>query len=119
LFGKSLGKRAAAFHVSLDAKNQLLHGRVVVTRAHDLECLHQGDTRSEHRCELTAEYRDIGRRNFRPATERLLPLLADSRRYDALTAQVGAHGGLGARHAFTLDLIALAVGPFPDKGCRN
>ena len=52
-------QRAAALDVRLDVENQLLHRRLFVAVADDLERLHHRDARRHHGRELAAEYRDI------------------------------------------------------------
>ena len=59
VLAERLVQRGAAFDVRLDVENQLLHRRLVVAVADDLEGLHQRNARGQHGGELTAEDRDV------------------------------------------------------------
>ena len=59
MLGERLVQRGAAFDVGLDVENQLLHRRLVVAGADDLERLHQRNAGGQHGGELAAEDRDV------------------------------------------------------------
>ena len=90
MLAEGLVQRGAALDVGLDVENQLLHRRLVVAVADDLERLHQRNAGGQHGGELAAEHRDVSGLTLPPL--RALALLADSRRRDALAAQFRAQG---------------------------
>ena len=59
MLGQRLVQRGAAFDVRLDVEDQLLHRRLVVAVADDLEGLHQRNAGGQHGGELAAEHRDV------------------------------------------------------------
>ena len=59
MLAERLVQRGAAFHVRLDVEDQLLHRRLVVAVADDLERLDQRNTGGQHGGELAAEHRDV------------------------------------------------------------
>ena len=59
MLAERLVQRGAAFDVGLDVENELLHRRLVVAVADDLEGLHQRNTGGQHGGELAAEHRDV------------------------------------------------------------
>ena len=67
-FRQRFMQRAAALDVGLDVEHQLLHGRLFMPVADDLECLNHGDAGRHHGRELAAEYRDILHRDFAAAS---------------------------------------------------
>ena len=81
-------ERGTAFDVALDREDQLLHGRVLVTGADDVERLHERDAGGHHRGELAREDGDVARRDLALLAEQHA-LLAHARRHDALAAQLG------------------------------
>src|SRR5262249_43626355 len=109
-----VGERRAALDVGLDREDQLLHGRVLVTRADDVEGLHERYARGHHRCKLAGEDRDVGRRGLALLAEEHA-LLADALRSDALTAQLLANGGLARGDNLAFDLLAGPVSAFPSE----
>ena len=90
VLGQRLVERVARLDVGLDRQHQLLHGRLVVADADDLEGLHHRDAGGEHGGELAGEDRDVFGGDLAFALEELA-LLADLGGGDALPAQVGAH----------------------------
>ena len=68
-------QRGAAFDVGLDVEDQLLHRRLVVAVADDLERLHQRNARGQHGRELAAEHRDVFGLDLAAGLERLRLLL--------------------------------------------
>jgi hypothetical protein len=89
VLAQRLMQRRAAFDVGLDVEDQLLHRRLFVAVADDLERLDERDTRGEHRRELAAEHRDVFRLDLAAALESLR-LFLDPVDRDALAAKVGA-----------------------------
>ncbi len=61
VLGEGLVQRTAALDVQLDVEDQLLHRRLFMADADDLEGLHQRDARRQHGRELAAEHRDVHR----------------------------------------------------------
>jgi hypothetical protein len=116
VLGQRFGQRTAAFHVSLDRHDQLLHGRILVAAADDFERLHQRNAGCQHRGELAAENRYITGGYLALALEQARALFPDPARDNALAAQIGADGGFVRRHALAFDLVALAVRAFPKEG---
>ncbi len=124
MLGKRVGQRRAALHVRFDGQHQFLHGRFFVTRADDLECLHQRDPRRHHGGHLPGEDCDVFRADLAAGVEKLC-LLANAGRHDPLTAQLGAHRRFTGGDRLALDLLAGAVCAFPvkwgllDGGCSS
>ena len=115
VLGQRLMQRIAGLDVTLDREHQFLHGRLVVAHADDLERLHHRDAGIEHRGQLPGEERDVLRRDLALALEHRR-FFANTRRRDALLAQVGAHIHLVAREPTSLDAVALLVLAFPEEG---
>ena len=59
MLGERLVQRGAAFDIRLDVEHQLLHGRLFMAGADDLERLHQRNACAQHGGELAAENRDV------------------------------------------------------------
>ena len=62
MLGQRLVQRGAGLDVGLDGEHQLLHRRLVVAVADDVEALHHRDAGLQHRRELAREQRDVLRR---------------------------------------------------------
>ncbi len=105
-------QRAAALDVGLDVEDQLLHRRLLVADAHDLEGLHQRDAGREHGRELAAEDRDVPGRDLAARAEEPC-LLADPGGDDRLAAQFRAHLVLADRERAATDLVAFLVLALP------
>ena len=75
MLGERFVQRGAAFDVRLDVENELLHRRLVVAVADDLERLHQRNARGQHGGELAAEHRDVFGVDLAAGLERLRLLL--------------------------------------------
>jgi hypothetical protein len=86
-----------------------------VADADDLEGLHERNACCEHGRKLSRENRDIARGRFAARPEQRA-LLADLRRNDVLTAQVGAGILLADRENTALDLVALLSLPSQVNG---
>ncbi len=99
---------STAFDVRLDVENELLHRRLVIATADDVEGLDQRNTGSEHGRELTAEYRDVFGLDLSAGLEGLRLLLDPGDGY-ALPAQVGAQCDFVRRQALARDSIAFLV----------
>ena len=108
-------QRRAAFDVGLDVEDQLLHRRLVVAVADDLERLHQRDAGRQHRGQLAAEDRDVLRRDLAAGLEQGA-LLADLDGHHALPAQVGAQRQLAGGKTSPLSLLPLLSLPSQGKG---
>ena len=115
MLGQRLVQRVAGLDVALDRQHELLHRRLVVADAYDLERLHHRDARVEHRRELAGEQGDVLGSDLAFALEQL-GFLADLGRGDALLAQVRANLHFVARKAASLDAVALLVLAFPEEG---
>ncbi len=76
MLGERRVQRVAGLDVRLDGQHQLLHRRLVVADADDLERLHHRDAGGQHRGELAAEDRDVFGGDLAFALEELA-LLAD------------------------------------------
>ena len=97
------------------AQDQLLHRRLVVAIADDVEALHHRNTGLQHGRQLTGKQRDVLGVNLLAALEELR-LLADFLGDDALLAQVGTHRRFGGRQHAAFEALALLVHAFPDEG---
>ena len=115
MLGERLVQRGAGLDVAFDRQHQLLHRRLVVAVADDVEALDHRDTRLQHRGELAREQRDVLGGDLLAALEEL-HFLAHALGEHALAAQVGFDGRLGHREHLALDALALLVGAFPDEG---
>ena len=115
MLGERFVQRRAALDVGLDVENELLHRRLFVAVADDLEGLHQRNAGAEHGGELAAEDRDVAGVDLAAGLEGLR-LLLDARRNDALAAQVGTQRRLAGRELPALDLVSLLVLALPGEG---
>jgi hypothetical protein len=115
MFAQRLVQRGAAFDVSLDVEHQLLHRRLVMARADDLEGLHQGNAGAQHGGELTTENRNVLGPDLAPGLEGL-GLLADARSDHALAAQLVLECLLTLGNAAALDALTLFVHALPLVG---
>jgi hypothetical protein len=89
---QGVGHRRAALDVLFDRQQQVLHARVFVAAADDVERLHQRHAGGHHGRQLAGEDGDVLTGDLAlAAAEQRLRLLADLERIDALAAQVGAH----------------------------
>ena len=114
MLGQCLVQRNAAFDVGLDVEDQLLHGRLFVAGADDVEGLHQRDARGQHGGQLAAENRDVAGIDLAAANAR--GLLLDLAGRDALAAQLGAQRLLVLGQGLALDELAALVLAFPEEG---
>ena len=115
VLGKRDVERVAGLDVRLDGEHELLHRRLVVADADDLERLHHRDAGREHGGELAAEERDVLALDLAVGLEEM-PFLADLGDGDPLPPQVGAQLRLVLGQAAALDAIALAVLALPEEG---
>ncbi len=115
MLGQRLVQRVASLDVALDRQYELLHGRLVVADADDLERLHHRNAGIEHRGELAGEQRDILGGDLAFALEQVR-LFADPGRGDALLAQVRSNLNFVTRKAPAFETIAFLVFAFPEEG---
>ena len=121
VLGERLVERVARLDVGLDRQHQLLHRRLVIADADDLERLHHRDAGAEHRGELAAKIAMSSGVTL-PSRLKELAFLADLGRGDTLPAQVGTHLHLVLGETASLDLVSLPVLAFPDRrgtACRQ
>ena len=104
----------ACLDIRLDGEHQLLHRRLFMSVADDVEALHHRNAGLEHGRELTREESDVLGLDLLAALEELRLLLHPFRQH-ALTSQVGLHGGFRSGEHLALDAFALLVGAFPDE----
>ena len=107
-------QRGAAFDVGLDVEQELLHRRLVVAGADDLEGLHQRNARAQHGGELAAEYRDVAGVDLAAERVNAVRLLLDAGGGDALAAQLAAHRLLVLRDRRPLTFWPLRFLSLPD-----
>src|ERR1700687_570082 len=107
-------QRRTALDRGFDVENELLHARILVSGADDLERLHERNARREHGCELTEEDGDVLGLHLAAAAG--ARLLADLGRYDALTTQVGTQARLARGQGLARNAIAFLVHSLPDEG---
>ena len=81
----------------------------------DFKGLNQRNTGGKHGCKLTAENRDVARRDLAFTLKQAGALLLDATGYHALAAQIGTHASFVSCHALALDLVALAISTFPKE----
>src|SRR5699024_4790155 len=94
VLGERLVQRGTGLDIRLHRQNELLHRWLVVAISDYVETLHHRDTRLKHRRELSREERNVFRRDFLAAFEKLR-LFPYSLRENALTAQIRFYGRLG------------------------
>ena len=89
----------------LDVQHELLHRRLFMAVADDLEGLDHGDAGGHHGRELAAEYRDVLGLDLAAGPEQPLALRLDAGGGDALAAQIGTQGRLVGGKALPRTLL--------------
>src|SRR5690606_6854133 len=112
----SLAQRQAALHIGTNAVDQRLHLRVLVPATDNLERTNDRHTRLHHGGDLTAEDRDVQRRDTTPtAAEQWLRLCLNHLRRDALLAELGTNEVGVLRRLLALHRDTALVGAFPTE----